>query len=570
LNTPNSDNDEFIGSTQILSSTTTPFRANITTARGRELIDIEDRWDISVPRMFTCKESGAWIYRFTISNYVADDMIGYQLFRGDDCEIDITFNTYLVPFLAGDLTIIGYGTVTRQVALILMPDPETISSSPIFTANEDGSEVGLGWCMRLAVFTKDQSTLVNWRDIEVDMRVSLAIGVRALEQTKRRLSVDCSSGYDVVFDPVNVEPLYLDGDSAQPTGVDSGQPTMTPGPSGTSSPTAPTTAPSYVPTATPTATPSASPTVAEQSENVTTSNSTGGFGGIVIAPTSTIPIFGEGNGATGSDKSASTFFLVEAFMCTSDNLPLDPNDQAAVRLAGSVVRVCVQPNAEALSQGLYLRSVDSFYFSKNDTDFLQFAIEGGQSDFLGFTVEMNCERGSEMCSFETIMRADLFGTTGVVVGHGVATLQFGNANSRRILSAAIDDRELIQKGKTRYTGFGLTIPVLSRYESQLLQTSSVSNVIWPTTMIGMALYIIWVGVTLALIRHKRKWSDLHSATLEPLNSNDASQVDPEVGGKAADQRLDDTVHHRADSLDETQHHHVHFADTTETTLRCIS
>jgi hypothetical protein len=547
LNTPNSDNDEFIGSTQILSSTTTPFRANITTAR-RELIDIEDRWEISVPRMFTCGESGEWIYRFTISNYVADDMIGYQLFRGDDCEIDITYNTYLVPFLATDLTIIGYGTVTRQVALVLTPDPETISTSPIFTANEDGSEVGLAWCMRLAAFTKDGSTLVNWRDIEVDMRVSLAIGVRALEQTKRRLSVDCSSGYDVVFDPVNVEPLYLDGDSAQPTGVDSGQPTMTPGPTGTSSPTAPTSAPSAVPTATPTATPTLSPTILGAAENVTTTNSTtddGGFN-IVIAPVSTIPIFG-GGGETGSDKVASTFFLVEAFMCTSDNLPLDPNDQAAVRLAGSVVRVCVHPNAEAISQGLYLRSVDSFYFSKNDTDFLQFAIEGGQSDFLGFTVEMNCIRGSEICSFETIMRADLFATTGVVVGHGVASLQFGNANSRRILSAAIDDRELIQKGKTRYTGFGLTIPVLSRYESQLVQqTSSVSNVIWPTTMIGMALYIIWVGVTLALIRHRRKWADLHLAetndgvmvnhsgvedgqeeasTLEPLkNSNDASLV----------------------------------------------
>ena len=163
--------------------------------------------------MFTCLEAGAWIYRFTISNYVADDMIGYQLFRGEDCEIDMTFNDYLVPFLAGDATIIGYGTVTRQVALILIPDAETITSSPIFTTSEDGSEVGLRWCMRLAVFTKDQTTLVNWRDIEVDMRVSLAIGVRALEQAERQLSADCSNGYDVVFDPVKIEVL----ESAAPT-----------------------------------------------------------------------------------------------------------------------------------------------------------------------------------------------------------------------------------------------------------------------------------------------------------------------------------------------------------------
>jgi hypothetical protein len=208
-----------------------------------------------------------------------------------------------------------------------------------------------------------------------------------------------------------------------------------------------------------------------------------------------------------------------------------------------------------------MRSVDSFYFSKDDTEFLQFAIEGGQSDFLGFTVEMNCERGSEICSFDTIMRADLFRTTGVVVGHGVATLQFGNANSRRFLSAGIGDRELIQGGKTRYTGFDLKIPVLSRYESQRVQASSGLNDVWPIILLGLALYIIWVGTTLAVIRHKRKWVDLHltesngvvvnhsgvkdghEVTLEPfINSNDASQVDPEVGGKVADQGLDDVVH----------------------------
>jgi hypothetical protein len=223
-----------------------------------------------------------------------------------------------------------------------------------------------------------------------------------------------------------------------------------------------------------------------------------------------------------------------------------------------------------------MRSVDSFYFSKDDTEFLQFAIEGGQSDFLGFTVEMNCERGSEICSFDTIMRADLFRTTGVVVGHGVATLQFGNANSRRFLSAGIGDRELIQGGKTRYTGFDLTIPVLSRYESQRVQTSSGSNAVWPIMLLGMALYIVWVGAILALIRHKRKWADLHlaendgvvlnhygvkdgqEATLEPfINSNDASLVDPEVGGKVAGQGLDDVVHDGpkvADrSLDAKQH-----------------
>jgi hypothetical protein len=574
LNTPNSDSDEFIGSTQILSSKS-PFRANITTAR-RELITIEGRWDISAPRMFTCAESGAWIYLFTISDYIADDMIGYQLFRGESCDVDITFNNYLVPFLATDATSIGNGNITRQVALVLIPDAETINTSPIFTTNEDGSEVGLAWCMRLAAFTQDQNDLVNWRDIQVDMRVSLAVGVRALEQTERRLSVDCSNGYDVVFDE----------------GVDQAENATT-----------------------------------TNTTNTTTSNSTSGGFGIVIAPTSTIPIFG-GNGNDGSDKYASTFYMVEAFMCTSENLPLDSNDQAAVRLAGSVVRVCVRPNAEAISQGLYMRSVDSFYFSKNDTAFLQFAIEGGQSDFLGFTVEMNCVKGSVICSFETIMRADLFGTTGVVVGHGVATLQFGSANSRRMLSAAIGDRELIQKGKTRYTGFGVTIPVLSRFESQLLQTSSGSNVvIWPTTLLGMALYIIWVGATLAVIRHKRKWVDLpldendgvmtvrqHSGvlkdgqetTLETFDSNDASQVDPEVGGRVADRSLDVEHHgpkairevanrsldakqhgikvavpqavvysldfetHHVDSVVETQHH-VHFADAiAETSLRSIS
>jgi hypothetical protein len=230
--------------------------------------------------------------------------------------------------------------------------------------------------------------------------------------------------------------------------------------------------------------------------DVTTTNTTEeeGFGGILLTPTD---VYGmnEGSGL-GANQDSSDAFLVDAFECDDENMPVTENNQAQ-RRQGSTVKICVVPKERAIELGLRMRSIDSFYFAKADTAVIQYAVENGELDFYGMS-EMTCIKGSDLCWFESILRAEYYATSGEVYGSGFASLQFGTQSSReRQLSMA--PRALQERTRT---GFKVSFPVLSHQEQILLQAEIISQ---EQTIALSILASIFLAIIAALcwIRSKR-------------------------------------------------------------------
>jgi hypothetical protein len=420
---------------------------------GTRSLALEGRWNISIPELFTC-DGSEFIFRFTISDLIANDMIGYELMRGDMCDINITTNDYLVAQMAYDSTPQGDGNQEREVALVLTPDTDIIDQTPIYTPNANGYSGTLAWCMRLILYTADGNIMVNWRDVSFQMAATFQAGIRreriledtsfqagirrgrTLEdtttttmepardhesresQSNRRLSLDCTTeeGFGIIFNSTYLE-LFN-----ETTG-----------------------------------------------SNVTTTNTTEeeGFGGILLTPTDVYGMNEEGG--QGSNQDSSDAFLVDAFECDDENMPVTENNQAQ-RRQGSTVKICVVPKERAIELGLRMRSIDSFYFAKADTAVIQYAVENGELDFYGMS-EMTCIKGSDLCWFESILRAEYYATSGEVYGSGFASLQFGTQSSReRQLSMA--PRALQERQRT---GFKVSFPVLSHQAQMLLKAEIISQ-----------------------------------------------------------------------------------------------
>ena len=102
---------------------------------------------------------------------------------------------------------------------------------------------------------------------------------------------------------------------------------------------------------------------------------------------------------------------------------------------GDNVRVCVVPEEVALLDGVLLRRIDSFtYMRQSPTDgntILQEAVRDGATAN-DVTTELFCERGSELCYFDTVLRSDFFFGRGEVYGFGEAWLQYGKGTIRKL------------------------------------------------------------------------------------------------------------------------------------------
>jgi hypothetical protein len=126
------------------------------------------------------------------------------------------------------------------------------------------------------------------------------------------------------------------------------------------------------------------------------------------------------NNATAEE--ATQAYFVEGFLC-DDNLQKVSYDRP--RTQGSSLRVCVKPTDDALADGLKMRAVDSFSFYKNQVGGAQIAQEAlarGESANPSLT-SLTCVRGTELCYFDTLLKAGFFSGAGTVEGFGEAWLQ---------------------------------------------------------------------------------------------------------------------------------------------------
>jgi len=309
-----------------------------------------------------------------MSNVVENYMTKVHLSRGENCDIDIWDNNYLVPQVEYDLAPADEGNFGRQISLVLIPDLTLIGNSPIYSVSADGVTGTLKFCVRLEVFTHDNTTRVNWRDVDYSQTTTLQEGIRRLEiKSDDDTGLDCSSGYDVVFE--NWWSSY--SEEVNPVDI------------------------SY-----------------EETEDGV---------GVMVGPSDKSMI---------NQVNAELDYNLKAFECDENYAP----KIIPVYEQGDLIRICITPDEVAAEDGLFMKKLDSMYFSKNGADFVQYAIDGGRVDYLGLST-FECTPGGFTCWIETVLRAEMFAQQGFVSLSGIGTLQFGSGSgSRRSLNNMVEEK----------------------------------------------------------------------------------------------------------------------------------
>jgi hypothetical protein len=132
-------------------------------------------------------------------------------------------------------------------------------------------------------------------------------------------------------------------------------------------------------------------------------------------------------------RTANQVYQVVGFRCSDTDVLI--SDAAAIN-QGTVVRVCVTPDAEATADGIKMRSIDSFTWTRAlpVPAVSQAAIIGRDLPAANDLTTYTPCRGEAICSFETILLANFYTSLGAVTGSGVASMQFGTNASRRLRS----------------------------------------------------------------------------------------------------------------------------------------
>jgi len=368
---------------------------------------LNSRYDLPAPDLFFC-DTSEFLFRFDMSNVVENYMTKVHLSRGENCDIDIWDNNYLVPQVEYDLAPAEEGNFVRQISLVLIPDLTLIGNSPIYSVSADGVTGTLEFCVRLEVFTHDNTTRVNWRDVDYSQTTTLQEGIRRLEiKSDDDTGLDCSSGYDVVFE--NWWSSY--SEEVNPVDI------------------------SY-----------------EETEDGV---------GVMVGPSDKSMI---------NQVNAELDYNLKAFECDENYAP----KIIPVYEQGDLIRICITPDEVAAEDGLFMKKLDSMYFSKNGADFVQYAIDGGRVDYLGLS-KFECTPGGFTCWIETVLRAEMFAQQGFVSLSGIGTLQFGSGSRRSLNNMVEDQRELQSQSSEERGKFTFKFPVTTFQETMVHHNSSSSN-----------------------------------------------------------------------------------------------
>ena len=134
-------------------------------------------------------------------------------------------------------------------------------------------------------------------------------------------------------------------------------------------------------------------------------------------------------------RTANQAYEVRGYECSqASTAPLAEIDRTRPRNQGEIIYVCVTPEDEAKTDGIFMRSIDDFTFNRGGT-IQQVAVDSG-AEAANLLTSYNSAAcvGAEFCRFSTILFAQFYATPGTVDGAGVASMQFGNA--RRALRSS--------------------------------------------------------------------------------------------------------------------------------------
>lgn len=122
---------------------------------------------------------------FTVSDYIKDGMIGYELYDGLNCrdggDVDITENDgYLRSRLRPDLTPRGDGSGMRQIKVTANLAPDLIANSGIY--RDAGTHGLVEFCLRFGVYNVDRDSPAanaieaNFLEVPVKLTINLSGG----------------------------------------------------------------------------------------------------------------------------------------------------------------------------------------------------------------------------------------------------------------------------------------------------------------------------------------------------------------------------------------------------------
>merc|ERR1712014_326432 len=168
------------------------------------------------------------------------------------------------------------------------------------------------------------------------------------------------------------------------------------------------------------------------------------------------------------ESTATQTYNVDAKLCvgtgaTTAEITADPPVDTVYN-QGSLITVCVYPDADAAADGIVMNTIDNYTWRRQDPEVggvlppetYQNAIGSGAADANGLTTFTGCN-GQDVCVFDSILFAQFYETVGQVSGDGIATLQFAPTARRLRANGEIVSRKLQQAESA--ADFGLSVDV---------------------------------------------------------------------------------------------------------------
>jgi hypothetical protein len=220
------------------------FLAFFLLAKAEEVVDVDNKWNISDPTTFFCDENSDIVQRFDVSvsfrsfalecscnmrlltsvvslslepitrkNAIGESNVGYSITRYDasgECTIDITDNIYFNPIMVFDgIPYLGDGSGDRQIAMAFEADQDILLSSPIFYPESGEVPAHIRFFSQLRLYDHN-GMLVNWSDVEYvqNMDVGGSTGFRCRKCTGCRDCVGESRGQISKTSPGMFRQLY--------------------------------------------------------------------------------------------------------------------------------------------------------------------------------------------------------------------------------------------------------------------------------------------------------------------------------------------------------------------------
>jgi hypothetical protein len=156
-------------------------------------------------------------------------------------------------------------------------------------------------------------------------------------------------------------------------------------------------------------------------------------------------------------RTANQAYEVIGYECDAAKNRLTELERTAPRNQGEVITVCVEPEQEAKDDGIFMRSVDDFFFSRPGTTALpagvrqEAIVDNAEAGNLLTTYSPTDCAGTLTCTFSTILFAQFYTSLGEVNGAGVASMQFGTTTpTRRELRAGAREAQADAAGAAEF------------------------------------------------------------------------------------------------------------------------